>query len=242
MWVLGGLAVLATVFRLIPAPRQMAVIAVWSRGLLAICGLKFALRGALPGAAATDVPAGWMWVSNHVSWLDIFALNAVQGAVFVAKSEIRRWPLLGWLVAGAGTIFVERGSRHAIRHVNKVVGQALQDGRIVAVFPEGTTSLGRDLLPFHANLFDPALAANARIQPVVLTYWQHGTRTEIAAYVGDQTLMQNLWCVLSAQGLGVLVELLPVLDLNDVAPVARTRRHDAALAAQDRIERALKRT
>jgi len=152
-----------------------------------------------------------LWVVNHVSWLDIYVLNHVRQTVFVAKSELRRWPVLGWLIAGAGTIFVDRKQRHAVRDTAAAMQQRFAHGQVLGLFPEGTTSPGFDVLPFYASLLEPALRTGVPIQPVALLYTHRGQRSALAAYTGEQSLLGNLWCVLGATGVGVeAVFLAPV--------------------------------
>ena len=114
----------------------------WSRQLIAICGVRLVLN-----EVAQPVPASpALIISNHISWLDIFVVLASHPSVFVAKSEIRQWPLVGWLCARVGTLFIERGRRSATRHVNAAIVTALQGGIVVGIYPEGTTSDGLRLL------------------------------------------------------------------------------------------------
>ena len=109
-------------------------------------------------------------VANHISWLDIVVLHAAHHCRFVSKSDVGRWPLVGALATGAGTLYIERRSRRdAMRVVHQMV-QALRDGDILAIFPEGTTGDGEALLPFHANLIQAAMSAQAPIQPVALRF------------------------------------------------------------------------
>ena len=154
---------------------------------------------------------GVLWAVNHISWLDIFVLNCVRATAFVAKSEIRHWPLIGWLAAGADTIFIERASRHAVHKVGRAMQAHFAREQAVGLFPEGTTSSGFDLLPFYANLFEPARKAATRIQPVALLYFHAGRRSDLAAFVGEQTLVDSLWQVLSATGLSIEIHFLPTL-------------------------------
>ena len=114
------------------------------------------------------LPPGRLVVANHLSWLDIFAIDALCPASFVAKSEIARWPLVGTLVARAGTLFIERGRRHAVHRLIEHIERSLQAGGRVAVFPEGTTGAGHALLPFHANLIQAAVDAQAPVVPVLV--------------------------------------------------------------------------
>jgi 1-acyl-sn-glycerol-3-phosphate acyltransferase len=174
----------------------------WSRVLLVLCGI-LTTRSGSPLASGPV-----LFVSNHVSWLDIFLLNAARPTVFVAKSEIRRWPLLGWLVAGADTIFIERASRHAVHKVGHAMQERFAREQAVGLFPEGTTSPGYDLLPFYANLFEPARKGEVSIQPVALVFYHHGRRSDFAAFVGEETLVRNLWRVLGGTGVAVKVVFL----------------------------------
>jgi 1-acyl-sn-glycerol-3-phosphate acyltransferase len=166
---------------------------------------------------------GVLWVVNHISWLDIFVLNCVRATAFVAKSEIRHWPLIGWLAAGAGTIFIERASRHAVHKVGHAMQAHFAREQAVGLFPEGTTSSGFDLLPFYANLFEPARKAATRIQPVALLYFHQGRRSDLAAFVGEQTLLESLWQVLSNSSLSIEIHFLPtLLEAGAESPPPRT--------------------
>lgn len=134
-----------------------------------------------------------MLVANHVSWLDIFVIDAVVPARFVAKSEIRSWPVFGWLSERVGTIFIERARRHDTARVNALVADALGAGDVFVVFPEGTTTDGTEVLKFHASLLAPALTAGAAVQPVAIRYERDdGTLCVAAAYVGDASLWDAL--------------------------------------------------
>ncbi|HJV96953.1 MAG TPA: lysophospholipid acyltransferase family protein, partial [Albitalea sp.] len=161
-------------------------------------------------ASGTPRDGATMLVANHVSWLDILAINAVAPTRFVSKADVRGWPLLGWLVACGGTLFIERErKRDALRVVHQVA-QALEAGDRVAVFPEGTTSDGHGLLPFHANLLQAAIATETPVQPIALRFSDASQPVSAAAaYVGDTSLLQSLWWVVTARGLQAHVQWLP---------------------------------
>ena len=211
-WVLCGLLTLVLVFPLVGHKGRLALKRDWSGVLLSLCGVRVSYSG----EPLREGPA--LWVINHVSWLDIFAINHARAAVFIAKSEIRRWPLLGWLVAGADTIFIERASRHAVQKVARAMQDKFELGQVVGLFPEGTTSQGFDLLPFYANLFEPARRANVPIQPVALLFFHHDKRSDFAAFVGDQNLLQNLWKVLGGTGVRIEVAFLAPIWVPDGEP------------------------
>ena len=198
--VLHGMAVVAWVFPRMDEPGRHARIAHWSGGLLRCLGLTLQVSGrARPGAT--------LLVANHVSWLDIAALHAVvPQARFVSKADVKHWPLVGKMVAGAGTLFIERTSKRDALRVVHAMADALAGGQTVAVFPEGTTGPGPELLNFHANLLQAAIATGTPVQPAVLRYRDPQHRFSPAAeFVGDTTLLQSIWATLRATGLQAVV-------------------------------------
>ena len=206
LWVACGLLAIALAYPWAGLAGRAWMNRRWSRVLLALCGVAVRTQG----APLRDGPV--LWVINHVSWLDIFVVNSVRAAAFVAKSEIRRWPVIGWLVAGAGTLFIERGHRHAVRAVSRAMKLRFERGEAVGLFPEGTTTEGLDVGPFHSSLFEPARAAGVAVQPVALRFLHQGQRSGYAAFVGEQTLVANAWRVLGARGIEVEIVFLPPLE------------------------------
>ena len=241
--VLLGLALAALAFPFIGRAGEQRVIRWWSQRLLTIVGLRVRVVHRSPKAtreaqtiAAALHPGGpaAMLILNHVSWLDIFVVHAMRPAHFVAKAEISRWPLLGFLVARTGTIFIERGKRHAVRDINHRVGTLLEDGGLVALFPEGTTSDGNRLLPFHANLIQPAITAGAPVVVAGIRYRDlRGGPTSATLYVGDTTLFQSL-LRLARHG-----PLTAELHLIDVLDSAGKTRHEIGRSARASIADAL---
>jgi 1-acyl-sn-glycerol-3-phosphate acyltransferase len=175
----------------------------WSAALLRRLGIELAVNGT-PRAGAT------LLVANHVSWLDIAAIHAAAPrARFVSKADVKHWPFVGRLVAAVGTLFIERESKRDALRVVHQMADALRAGDMVAVFPEGTTGPGRELLPFHANLLQAAIATATPVQPVVLRFHQPGQAFSPAVeFVGETTLVQSLWRVAGAQGLQIDVSFL----------------------------------
>ena len=158
----------------------------WARQLLGILHVR---------ATCVDEPDEWptrcMLITNHVSWMDVFAILSVVPCVFVAKSEIRGWPVVGRLVTLAGTLYIERGKHRHVQRINHEVARALVDGRVVGLCPEGTTTDGDRLLKFHTALFQPAIDAKAMLQPAAIRYLDaHGERTKAASYVGSHSLVR----------------------------------------------------
>jgi 1-acyl-sn-glycerol-3-phosphate acyltransferase len=204
--VLHGMLVMTRFARLDAAGRH-ARIRWWSLGLLRAMGLKVQVSGTAPRPGATLV------VANHVSWIDIAAIHAAAPhARFVSKADVLAWPLLGWLIRNAGTLFIERERKRDAVRVVHAMAEAMQAGDTVAVFPEGTTGAGPELLPFHANLLQAAIATATPVQAVVLRFADAAQAYSPAvAYVGDTTLLQSVWRVASAHSLTAHVHLLPPL-------------------------------
>ncbi len=233
--ILIGLAIALAIFPWQSQRRRNPTIRVWSRMLLAICGTRLRVTGVtldpkLARSGTIDWAPGRLLLSNHISWIDVFAILATLPSRFVAKSEIRRWPLLGWLVTLVGTLYIERGRRHAVAAINHRVRDLLKVGEAIAVFPEGTTTDGAELLPFHSNLIAPALEVGCDVWPVALRYTERGAPSSAPAFIGDMGLVTSLWNILLARDLAVEVALL--------APVATTadrNRHHLAHAAQHAI-------
>jgi 1-acyl-sn-glycerol-3-phosphate acyltransferase len=225
---LAGLATCALVFPWASRRLRDAATRRWSRRLLAICNVRVE---AAPGSAALEHA---LFVANHVSWLDIFVLNSLHPCRFVAKAEIRKWPLLGWLAAAAGTVFIARGNRRELRHIFKGIVSVLEQGERVAFFPEGTVGAQGSVLPFHANLFEAAIDAHVALQPCALAYldeaggWHHGVD-----YTGDVTFTDSIVTILKGPPVRARLACLAPLEGTGA------HRRELAQAAQDAIQQAL---
>ncbi len=180
----------------------------WSAGLLRAVGMTVQVSGVAPRPGATLV------VANHVSWIDIAAIHAAAPhARFVSKADVLAWPLLGWLIKNAGTLFIERERKRDAVRVVHAMAEAMQAGDTVAVFPEGTTGPGPELLPFHANLLQAAIATATPVQAIVLRFADAAQAYSPAAvYIGDTTLLQSVWRVASARGLTAHVHVMPPIS------------------------------
>jgi 1-acyl-sn-glycerol-3-phosphate acyltransferase len=176
-----------------PQQRREATVQAWSQRMLRILGIPLQLQG----RPAAQGPV--LLVANHLSWLDILVLHAAQHCRFVSKSDVKHWPLIGTLATGGGTLYIEREKRRdAMRVVHHMV-ESLKAGEVVAVFPEGTTGDGRALLPFHGNLIQAAISADAPVQPVALRFLDSasGQDSDAPLYLGDDTLVASLWRTLA---------------------------------------------
>jgi 1-acyl-sn-glycerol-3-phosphate acyltransferase len=132
---------------------------------------------------------------------------------FVAKSEVRQWPLIGWLCARAQTLFIERGRARDAARINKQIVQLLQNGECLAVFPEGTTTDGTQVGSFHASLLQPAVDAGAEVHPVAIRYQDaQGAHSTAAAYIDDLSFAASLWNILNCRNLHVRLLATPSLD------------------------------
>ena len=216
--------------------QRQAIIGRWSRQLLHICGMRLTV---LPQDMAVDSTCGRMLVANHISWLDIFAINAVVPMRFVAKEDILGWPLIGWLVARADTVFIRRSCRASALAVADTVAQVLREGDRVAVFPEGTTTDGASIKPFKSSLFQAAVNAQATVQPLALRYpLPQGGRNPASAYYDDITLWQSLCAVLQQPQSQVEVHFLNPINthgLNRQQVCQQAQMQIADFLAQYRI-------
>ena len=206
--ILRGLILVYFGMRGMSEPQRMAATRRWAQQLLGVLGIDLVVHGQAHTGAK-------LVVANHVSWLDIMAIDAVVPSRFVSKAEVGRWPLVGALVTAAGTLYLQRERRRDAMRVLGLMSQAMQDGSTVAVFPEGTTGTGHGVMHFHANLLQAAIDAKVPVQPIALRYSdkRHAISPR-AAYVGDTTLIQSLWWVVSSRGLRVHVTILPSVAVN----------------------------
>lgn len=195
----------------------------WSRQLLALLGIRLEAAG-----GGLDRIGNGLLVCNHVSFIDIFVLNALLPSGFVAKSDVGEWPLIGWLASRNDTVFIQRGSRKAAHDTQRRMLAAFGAGKRLVVFPEGTTTAGERLLPFHAALFQSAIDAAVPLHALALCYHgADGLRSAAPAYIDDISLLTCLTTVLEARGLTARVALAARFE-----PPLADRRHLAHRAHQ----------
>lgn len=225
-----GLWTCAVVFPLIDSRGRERRIKRWSGQLLSICGVQLDVRH----AADAQQVARALIVSNHVSWLDIFVINAHHPCRFVAKSDIRDWPLIGWLSHRAGTVFLARGNRREVRKIYAGLVSSIHAGHRVAFFPEGTTVAQGSLLPFHANLFEAAIEAEVPIQPFALRYLDaRGEHHPAVDFIGDMSFAQSIAAILKTRQIRAVLVRLPVIE------TAGAHRRDIAQASRASVAQAL---
>lgn len=184
------------------APAQQRTVERWAQTFLQEAGIELRVEG----QPVQQGPV--LLVANHQSWLDIPTLHAARYCRFIAKSEIAHWPLVGCLARAAGTLFVQRHSRRDTRRIMQTMADALTQGDILAVFPEGTVSSGRELLPFHGNMLQAAIDADVPVQPVAMTFVDRSTaqisHLPCEAYL-DEPMLRSLWRTLGSEHLVAVV-------------------------------------
>ena len=199
--VLRGWWIIRRRFPAMAAAEREAQVQRWAAQMLHIFGITLWREG----PARVHGPV--LLVCNHLSWLDILVLHASGHCRFISKADVHRWPLIGPMAAGAGTLFIERESRRdAMRVVHQMV-ERLRAGDVLAVFPEGTTGDGTALKPFHANLIQAAITADVAVQPMALRFidGRTGQMSLAPRFVGDDTLLGSVLRTLAAQQLQALV-------------------------------------
>jgi 1-acyl-sn-glycerol-3-phosphate acyltransferase len=168
-----------------------------------------------------------MFVANHISWTDIHALNSLIALRFVAKSEIRSWPVIGYLTYKANALFIDRAKRQDAGRIVNTAADSLQSGDNLCFFPEGTTTDGTEIKRFKSSLIQAAIESNATIRPVAIRYPTPSGAANIGlAYAGETTMLESMLQILSQKN--------PVVELFFLAPIIITE-----LAEQDKDRRAL---
>jgi len=210
----------------ISSARRRALMGWWSGKLLRILGISTRVRGSVPGAAEQ----GAMIAANHVSWLDIFLISSARPTRFVAKGEIRDWPIAGWIADKAGTLFIRRDQWRDTARINEKVHAALEAGDCVGLFPEGITTEGDRLLKFHSSLFASAVANRARVHPAAIRYeTREGGLALAMSFAGDRSFMESLALVIRQRG------VVATLDFAAAVETEGATRRDVSAAARSRV-------
>ncbi|MEU4803609.1 lysophospholipid acyltransferase family protein [Actinosynnema sp. NPDC023587] len=227
----GGLLVVAGL-AVCRGPAREALLRRWFRALVRAFGARLTVVG---GPLFQATPGrGVLVVSNHVSWLDELAIDAVQPIRLVAKREIRDWPVLGPLITAARTVYLDRERLSRLPGTVAELASALRDGAAVGIHAEGTTWCGLASGRYRPALFQAALDAGVPVRPVVLRYLVGGEPTSRVAFVGTDTLVDSLLRVLRLRGLVVEVRVL-----DEIAPGRAVDRRELAGLVQWESERAL---
>jgi len=223
-----GTWIVLTRFPRLDRGARAAQVTRWAGALLRILRVGVSVRGEPPRAWSNGI----LIASNHVSWLDIYLLHSLLPARFVSKAEVRGWPLIGWLAEAAGTVFLVRERKTDAMRVNQIMAEHLRQGDCLALFPEGTTSDGGDLLPFYPSLFQPAVDAAAQVWPVYIRYLDaDGQPCPDAAYYDDISLGSSLMRIARRGGIRGEVCFLPPIDASGLSRRALAQVTEAAIRA-----------
>ena len=202
--VICGICTLSFIFPFLDRKSKDQKIQIWSHRLLKIFNIELVVAGAdlLPNGS-------YLIASNHISWLDIHVINAFKPIRFVAKSEVRSWPIFGWMAGQLGTVFIRRDSA---RHAREVVDQmaVVLKTEPICIFPEGTSTLGLGVLPFKPNLFESAIVARVPVFPLALQYLSRstGVKSEAPAFIGDMGLLESMANVIKNRSLIAQIVIL----------------------------------
>lgn len=192
------------IFPFLGQTKQKKWIKKLSQFLLNAVGIQVKLKG--HWQQYQNMTNSYMVCANHISFFDIFALNAFMPVSFVAKKEIRSWPIFGRIAAITHTIFIDRANRRALLQIIEQMGQSLRQGHSVTFFPEGTTGPGDRLLPFHSNLFVVAVNEKVPVIPVALRYTCDNALTVCTSYA-DRSMKRILLDVLKTKNLAVEIDV-----------------------------------
>lgn len=222
---LHGLVIAAVVLPHQKPQRRDRTIRRWSADLLALLEIEVVVDGEKPAAGLRNT----LFVANHVSWVDIHAFNSVHTARFVAKAEIRLWPLFGFFAERAHTLFIEREKRHEAGRIVDNVKSALLAGDCICFFPEGTTTDGSEIRPFKGSLLQAAIEANATVRPFSIHYPDEENRiNREMAYWGEMSLLASMRQVIRQRRPKVVLRFASPIDTK--GKERRQLTEDARLA------------
>jgi 1-acyl-sn-glycerol-3-phosphate acyltransferase len=220
--VLTALVLAPALFALRGAARDRLLRFIFGTVLRAF-GVRLVVHG---GTDFVPSGRGALVVNNHISWLDIMAINAVRPMRALAKSEIASWPVLGGLVSRGGSIFLDRERLSTLPATMAELADALRSGALVSVTPEGTTWCGLASGRFTTATFQAAIDGGVPVRPIALRYrLADGRETSQPAFIGPESLIASLRRVAAMRGL-----VLEVFVCPEIAPGTRSRRELAALA------------
>jgi 1-acyl-sn-glycerol-3-phosphate acyltransferase len=221
-----GLALVGMLYPRVSPHRRARLTGWWASKLLRILNIVLSVHGARPAPDARNL----IIAANHVSWVDIFVISAAHPARFIAKSEIRDWPIAGWLCDKAGTIFIRRARRSDTAKINEVMHAVLAEGATIGFFPEGTTTSGDKLLKFHTSLFEPAVANAATLAPAAIRYRSSdGERSQAMAFIGEISFAESVGLIIRQKS--------TIAEITFAPPIAASghARRELALLAETAV-------
>lgn len=212
-----GVTTVATVFPLSSKYFKLRLTKWWCKYLLSIFNVRVVIHGHAPPSYQTA--NNIMFVANHVSWVDIHALNSIIPTRFIAKSDIRSWPVFGYLARKSNVLFISREKRQDAARIVHTTNRSLLDGDTLCLFPEGTTTDGTEIKPFKGSLIQAAIHANSVIWPIAIRYPRKDGSINIeVAYAGETTLIESIQ--------QVLLQKQAVVELHFLAPIATAELAD----------------
>jgi 1-acyl-sn-glycerol-3-phosphate acyltransferase len=217
--VLIGITLAAIALPVCGRHTRLALINWWCRRLMHCFNIAITTSGELPSKETQGV----LFVANHISWVDIHAINSILPVRFVAKLEVKNWPVFGYLVRKSGTIFINRTRQRDAARVVQVASNALKLNDNLCVFPEGTTTEGFTVLPFKSSLIQAAIDANAMVIPVAIRYsLPDGSVNQAAAYAGETTMVESMQAFLNMRS--------PTVHLHFCQPISANEMERQSLA------------
>ena len=225
--VLVGLIAVGMIFRRVSPARRASLTGWWAAKLLRILNVVLLVHGARPPAHVRNM----IVAANHVSWLDIFVISAAHPARFVAKAEIRDWPIAGWLCDKAGTIFIRRTRRSDTAKINLIMHDVLAEGATIGFFPEGTTSRGDKLMKFHTSLFEPAVVNAATLAPAAIRYRaSDGELSDAVAFIGELSFAESVGLIIRQKSMIAEITFAPPIDAKGLLRRELAQRAEIAIA------------
>ncbi len=227
--------ILLLLFAVGPDPEQRTardwkIINRWMARLCAILGLRIQAHG-----KPAEAPV--LFVANHISWHDILVMQAFAPTGFIAKREIRDWPVIGWMAYRGNTLFIRRGRRESLFEIKAAMEKRLQENQSIVIFPEGGTSTGEKVLPFRSRLYDPAIDLNIPIQAVALHYSSPDNHSKDLAFVDDEKFLTHAFRVMGEKQIDITVHFCTPIhpDKQDRRTLAQITHTSVANALESEI-------
>lgn len=221
---LVGVFVVSLIFPLGTKHFKLGLIKWWCKHLLDIFNVSVISLGDQPPSYKTA--SNNMIIANHISWIDIHAINSILPLTFIAKSDIKSWPIFGYLASKGNVLFIERGKRHHATRIVDITTRHLKTGDNLCLFPEGTTTDGTEIMPFKGSVIQSAIEAQSTIWPVAIRYpHPDGGINTAVAYAGDTTMAQSIQ--------QLLLQKSPVIELHFLAPISTVEIADQNISRRD---------
>ena len=222
--VICGVCTLSFMFPFLDRSNKDFKIQRWSKRLLNIFNIELLVQD---GALLGNMPH--LIAANHISWLDIHVINAYKPICFVAKSEVEGWPIFGWMAKQLGTLFIRRDSA---RHARQVVSQMTEvlKNNSICIFPEGTSTVGKNILPFKPNLFEATIIAKTPVFPLALQYLSktNGNRSDSPAFIGEMGLLESMSNIIKNRTLVAKIIILPAFPWAEQIAAPADRKQVAS--------------